>query len=45
MMDGWIDLARGPLFRIALAICVLGLAYRVGVSIMQVIASCRAYSL
>jgi len=27
-MDGWIELARGPLFRISLVILVLGLAYR-----------------
>ena len=25
-MDAWIDLARGPLFRFSLAVCVLGLA-------------------
>ncbi len=29
-MDAWIDLARGPLFRISLAVCVLGLGYRLG---------------
>ena len=28
-MDHWIELARGPLFRIALTACLLGLAYRV----------------
>ena len=28
MMDTWIALARGPLFRVSLAICVLGLTYR-----------------
>ena len=26
-MDAWITLARGPMFRVALAACVLGLAY------------------
>ncbi len=31
-MDAWITLARGPLFRISLAVCVLGLLYRVGVA-------------
>ncbi len=31
-MDAWIALARGPLFRISLAVCVLGLLYRVGVA-------------
>jgi hypothetical protein len=28
-LDAWIDLARGPLFRLSLAACVLGLAYHV----------------
>lgn len=32
-MDAWIDLARGPLLRIAFAICALGLLYRVGASL------------
>jgi hypothetical protein len=27
MTDAWIELARGPLFRISLAVCLLGLAY------------------
>jgi nitrate reductase gamma subunit len=27
-MDAWIDFAMGPLFRISLAVCLLGLAYR-----------------
>jgi len=40
-MDGWIELARGPLFRIALAACVLGLAYRLAASIWQIEASRR----
>lgn len=31
-MDAWIALARGPLFRLSLAVCVLGLLYRVGVA-------------
>ncbi len=31
-MDGWIALARGPLFRLSLAVCVLGLLYHVGVA-------------
>jgi nitrate reductase gamma subunit len=31
-MDAWIDLARGPLFRLSLAVCVLGLLYHVGVA-------------
>jgi nitrate reductase gamma subunit len=35
MMDTWIALARGPLFRIALATCLLGLAYRFAVSFGQ----------
>jgi len=35
-MDTWIDLARGSLFRISLAICLLGLAYRFGVAIAQI---------
>ena len=36
-MDTWIDLARGPLFRISLAICVLGLGYRLGVAMWQLV--------
>jgi nitrate reductase gamma subunit len=35
-MDGWIVLASGPLFRIALLVCVLGLAYRVWVATYQI---------
>lgn len=31
-MDAWIALARGPLFRFSLAVCVLGLLYRVVVA-------------
>jgi len=40
-MDTWIALARGPLFRIALAICVLGLGYRLGVALWQIVSSWR----
>lgn len=36
-MDSWIELARGPLFRVALAILVLGLAYRFVVALAQVV--------
>lgn len=35
-MDSWIELARGPLFRISLAILVLGLAYRFIVALVQI---------
>jgi nitrate reductase gamma subunit len=35
-MDTWIELARGPLFRLSLAVLVLGLGYRFGVAITQV---------
>ncbi len=35
-MDAWIELARGPLFRIALTVMVLGLAYRVVVTVTQI---------
>jgi nitrate reductase gamma subunit len=35
-MDYWITLARGPLFRVALVICVLGLAYRIGNALWQI---------
>jgi nitrate reductase gamma subunit len=40
-MDYWIELARGPLFRISLAVLVLGLAYRFGVALAQVVAAWR----
>lgn len=40
-MDNWIDLARGPLFRISLAICLLGLLYRFGVTSLQIMAAHR----
>jgi nitrate reductase gamma subunit len=36
-MDLWIDMARGPLFRISLVIMVLGLGYRLGVTVVQII--------
>jgi len=35
-MDNWIALARGPLFRVALVICLLGLAYRIGNALWQI---------
>ena len=35
-MDLWIEIARGPLFRIALTVMVLGLAYRVVVAVLQI---------
>ena len=35
-MDTWIDWASGPLFRISLAICLLGLVYRLGSSLGQI---------
>jgi nitrate reductase gamma subunit len=37
-VDLWIDLARGPLFRIALVACILGLAYRTGVLVAALVA-------
>ncbi len=40
-MDTWIALARGPLFRISLAICLLGLAYRFGTASWQIVSSWR----
>jgi nitrate reductase gamma subunit len=40
-MDTWIELARGPLFRIALAVCVVGLAFRLGVTVTQIVVSWR----
>ena len=40
-MDSLIALARGPLFRISLTICLLGLAYRFGTAIWQVFNSYR----
>jgi nitrate reductase gamma subunit len=38
-MDAWIEFARGPLFRIALTVMLLGLAYRVVVTAAQITAS------
>ncbi|MFZ5785114.1 MAG: hypothetical protein ACOY3Y_01620, partial [Acidobacteriota bacterium] len=38
MIDGWIELARGPLFRLSLAVCLLGLGtilFTTGVSIVR----------
>jgi nitrate reductase gamma subunit len=40
-MDAWIDLASGPLLRISLTIMVLGLAYRLVVSLGHAIISWR----
>lgn len=40
-MDAWITFARGPLFRIALAVCLLGLAYRIGVAIFAIVQAWR----
>jgi nitrate reductase gamma subunit len=36
-MDTWIAMAKGPLFRISLAVCLLGLAYHFVVTFVQVI--------
>lgn len=36
-MDAWIALARGPLFRVSLAVCLLGLALRVGLELYRVV--------
>lgn len=40
-MDAWIDLARGPLFRLALLICALGLAFRLGNATYLVVTAWR----
>jgi len=40
-MDASIALLRGPLFRIALAACLLGLAYHLGNALWQIRRSCR----
>jgi nitrate reductase gamma subunit len=37
MMDAAIALAKGPLFRIALAVCVLGLTYHFLVTLIQIV--------
>jgi nitrate reductase gamma subunit len=36
-MEAWVDLARGPLFRISLTICVFGLGYRFAVALSQAV--------
>ena len=41
MIESWIDLARGPLFRVSLGILVLGLIYRFAVAAVQVAAAWR----
>lgn len=38
-MDGLIEFARGPLFRLSLTICVLGLGYRIAVIVAQIAAA------
>ena len=38
-MDLWIEIARGPLFRIAMTVMVLGLLYRVVVVVLQIAAA------
>lgn len=38
-MDGMIEFARGPLFRIAITICVLGLGYRIVTLVGQIAAA------
>jgi nitrate reductase gamma subunit len=38
-MDGLIDFARGPLFRLSLTICILGLGYRIAVVAAQIAAA------
>ena len=40
-MDGLIEFARGPLFRLSLTVCVLGLGYRVAVVSAQIAAAWR----
>jgi len=40
-MDSWIELAKGSLFRISLAICLLGVGYRFGVAVWQINAAHR----
>jgi hypothetical protein len=40
-MDAWIALARGPMFRVALAACLLGLAYHLVNTLWMVIQSHR----
>jgi nitrate reductase gamma subunit len=43
-MDLWIDIARGPLFRVALAIMILGLGYRIVVAVLQITTAWRRAS-
>jgi nitrate reductase gamma subunit len=40
-MDGLIEFARGPLFRLSLTICILGLGYRIAVIVAQIAAAWR----
>ena len=40
-MDLWIETARGPFFRVALTIIILGLGYRVVVVVLQIATSWR----
>ncbi len=40
-MDAWIELARGPLFRVCATVCILGLVYRLGVTITQIVTAWR----
>ena len=40
-MDAWIALARGPLFRVALAACLLGLAYHLMNTLWMIVQSHR----
>ncbi len=38
-MDTVIEFARGPLFRLSLTVCVLGLGYRIAVIVAQIVAA------
>jgi nitrate reductase gamma subunit len=40
-MDNWIALARGPLFRLSLAVCLLGLAYHLGNTLAHIVRAHR----
>jgi len=40
-MEAWIDLARGPLFRVSLTICILGLGYRFATTLSGIAAAWR----
>ena len=40
-MDAWIALARGPMFRVALAACLLGLAYHLINTVWMLVQSHR----